>query len=229
MKYLILPVCLLLCFNLYGQRKKRAKSNTFLKIQGGFLYDAHPNNDYAGFNILNLGWMKVKEKKMQGIELELIGYKSDLQLEDGESFMSPMNGGIFGPPPKGWAKERHSIELSYFRSSALIGDIENGLFLGPIGSVGIINTEFFPTATTDFPIADKCYCLGLGMKADYSLHLAKRLYLNASTRLTIFDLGILETRIQRLTTILRQQTSTNFDFNLIRKQFPLMLGLAFKL
>jgi len=221
MKYLIFTICLLMSFNLYGQRKKRAKSNTFLKVQGGFLYDADSRNDYAGFKILNIGWMKAKDNVLQGIELELIGYESDVQL-DGEPI--PPNSG-----PGGWAKERKSIELSYFRSYALTGDIENGFFLGPVASFGIINTEFFPPMFGRPTIEDKCYCLGLGIKADYSIHLTKKLYLNVSTRLTVFDLGRLETRIKNPTLLLRQQRSSSFDFNFIRKQFPLMLGLAIKL
>jgi hypothetical protein len=77
MKHVLLFLFLLSSFFLHGQQKKSKRVIYFFKVQGSFLFDAHPKNDYAGINLINLSWERQKNQILQGIDIELISYKSD--------------------------------------------------------------------------------------------------------------------------------------------------------
>ena len=83
--------------------------------------------------------------------------------------------------------------------------------------------------STEFPKGEKCYCLGIGVKADYIYQLKKKIYLLMSTKLMVLDIGYGIHRVFNQNLVIRQQQSKEFTTNFLRKQFPLMIGIGFKL
>ena len=217
MRYAILFFCFSMTFNLFGQSRKSKRPIYFLKTQGGFLFDAHPNNTYKGFSIFNGGLLKHKNGVLQGFDLELIKYDSDTQKKTD------------GRRGYGWSREKESIELSYFRSYSVIGDIDKGLFVGGFASAGLSKDFFWPSASSRYKYEEKCLCFGLGIKLDYFFKLKKKIYLDVSTKITLVDFRLdREQRFDpRIPYVWQLDKAFNIDF--LRNQFPLMIGLNFRL
>ena len=109
-------------------------------MQGGFLFD-HTFDDepffdktYTGFNLINLGWSKIKNNTQRSFQLELIGFKVDkikFRIDTVNIIEVP-------EPLYGFEGIRRSVELVYNHSFGLSEDISNGFFIGPSGSL-IVN------------------------------------------------------------------------------------------
>ena len=215
---MIIPLCLLLSIQLFGQRKKKIKADNFITVQGGLLHDKHSDPSITGFNMINLGWSKAKDNVLQSIEMEWIGFSTDKRviIRDND-------------PWQGFTRERKSYELIYARTYALFGDINNGFYVGPTASLNLNENSIIPATTADFPTQESCYCVGIGVKANYSWSITEKLFLNFSSRMTFIDIGWLRTQTKDPTLTIRQQRSDEFKTNFLRKQFPLMIGVSLKL
>ena len=217
MKYAILFLSLSITVNLIGQSQKSKKPKYFLKLQGGFLYDGHQNNSYKGFSLINLGWVKHQNNVLQGFDLELIKYNSDVQRKEGSR------------RGYGWNRDKISAELSYFWSYRMFGTLKNGLFAGGFGSL-IWSTDFFlPSSNSRYKYEERSKCLGLGLKLDYVFQLKKLIYLNVSTKLTLFNTGLTEEQRFSPFSPLKFQNDKKFVADFLKNQFPLIIGLQFRL
>jgi len=217
-------MCLISSLSLYGQVEEEVIPSHFFRIQGGFLSAPGPkydykgyHNDYTGYGILNLSWMKEKGKILQGLELELVEYEVLNLYENGTV-------SIF----KGEGISQKSAELSYFRSIAPMSSFDNGFFFGFTGALGFFSRKNRQLTNSRASLTNRL-CMSIGARLDYSARIVKRLYLNLSTRLILLDRCIYKTKLIDETdnTELRSFTSTGGI--LLRKQYALMLGLAFKL
>ena len=155
---------------------------------------------------------------LQSIELEWIGFSTDKRVIRSDN-----------DPWQGFTRERKSYELIYARTYVLFGDLNNGFYVGPTASLNINKNSIIPANSASFPSEETCYCVGIGVKANYSWSITEKLLLNVSTRITIIDLGRLRTEVKDPTLTIRQQRTNKFDANFLRKQFPLMIGVSFKL
>ena len=218
MKSIIIGCCILLCFPLFGQGKKKIKQEQYVHIQGAFFYDSNLDVDYTGFNLVNIGWTKYKAKRAQSLELEFIGFKAD-----GDEIISP-----FGLIPES-TRTKRSLELIYSRTYAILGTASNGFYIGPTASLNLNYDFIAPNTTGSFPINSISTNIGFGIKTGYNWKITKRILFNLSTRLTMFDTGLESLQIENPNLPIALQTSTSFQFDLIRDHFPLMFGFSYKL
>lgn len=221
MRYFLFFFCLLFTTQLFGQRKKRVKPKKFFHVQSAFLIDNSFELQYRGFNFLNLGFSKVKNNTQRSLSLELIAFeviKSTTLVR--RNITEPLSGS------KG---RRLSAELVYNYSFALNEKITDGFFAGPSASFGYNALKTTPITTAQFPTSNNCLCLGLGMNTGYNWSLNKKTMLTISTRITLIDIGYLRTRVQNPAWTVRQQRSSGLKTDFIRGQFPLMVGMNFKL
>ena len=227
MKYLLLVFCLLFTAQVFGQRKKkrRVKPKTFLHFQGGYMFDNSLNFPYRGFNIVNLGWSKLKDKTQRSIELELIGYnvKKAILLIDDFNNLPPID-------TRGFTGKRRSVELIYNHSFGLGEEITDGFFLGPSGSLIFNSLTTAPLGSSVFPTREICLCIGVGMNAGYNWSINKKNMLRFSTRISFVDLGWERTRVSNPSfQTVRRQRINSFKTDFLRNQFQVMVGLNFKI
>jgi len=226
MKYFLLAFCLIFTAQVFGQRKKkrRVKPKTFLHFQGGYMFDNSLNFPYRGFNIVNLGWSKLKDKTQRSIELELIGYnvkKALFIIDDFNNF-----------PPfavRGFTGKRRSVELIYNHSFGLGEEITDGFFVGPSGSLIFNSLTTTPLSSAAFPTREICLCIGVGMNTGYNWSLNKKTMLRFSTRISFVDFGWERTRVSNPNFDVRQQRTSKFKTDFLRNQFQVMVGLNFKI
>ena len=234
MRYLLLVFCLLFSSQVYGQkkgkRKGKVKAKQLLSIQGGLLID-HTFNEpmfdktYTGFNLINLGWSKIKNNTQRSFQLELIGFKADeisVRTDTIDNFILTM-------PTSGFDGKRRSIELLYNHSFGLTEDIANGFFMGPSGSLIFNKTQTIPLVSAQFPSDQFCLCLGLGTNAGYNWSINKNLMLSISSRVTLLDIGWQRTKNEIPGRDPRQTTSSKFQTDFLRRQFQVNIGLNFKI
>ena len=219
MKNLLLPLCLILTFNLFAQRKSAKRDLAFIKIQGAYFYDGHPRQNFSGFNMLNLGWFKVKEKNISGVDLKTIIFNLD---------QDPGNR-VNSPNFQDWNRIRQSFEAEYFYTFKMLGSVNNGLFAGPYASAGFFREKFVPYSPARFAEIQSGLIVGAGGQADYHLKLAKKIFLTISTQITLAELRLGNGRIQNPQVTIKQQRNSFFDFEVLQNQFPLMLGFSFPL
>jgi len=196
-------------------KRKKSKAINFLKIQGGFIHDNHNLSNYNGFNLANIGWSNIKERILNELSVELIKYRTKVELDENEI---------------DWQRERESIEFSYFRSIISQGELDNGFFIGPLGS--LYYRSDFSVSTFgqgNFPIEEECLCIGLGVGINYSYELTQKVYLNFSTRITLLDIGLNKDEIHNPILPERQRKNTSFGVDFLRDQFPLNLGIRIKI
>ncbi len=233
MRYLLLVFCLLFSSQVYGQkkgkRKGKVKAKQFLSIQGGLLIDhtfneAMSDKTYTGFNLVNLGWSKIKNNTQRSLQLELIGYNVNEKRTRVDTIGNMEFDRILG----GFDGKRRSIELLYNHSFGLTEDIANGFFMGPSGSLNFNYNKTVPVIGGNIE-SKFCLCLGVGMNTGYNVSLNKNLMLSISSRVTLLDLGW--QRIQReITGIdIRNSTKSKFHADFLRNQFQLNIGLNFKI
>jgi len=221
MKYFLFAFCLLFTTQVFGQRKKRKKPQKFFHAQAAFFADNSFELQYRGFNFLNLGFSKVKNNRQRRLSLELIGF--DVKKEKTiitRNFISPI---------RGFTGKRRSAELIYDYSFALSEKITDGFFVGPSASIGYNALKTIPLTTAQFPTSINCFCFGLGFNTGYNWSLNKKTMLTISTRITLLDTGWERMRVKNPAWTVRQQRSSSFKFDFIRPQFPLMVGINFKL
>lgn len=224
MKYFLLAFCLLFTFQVFGQRKKkrRVKPKTFLHVQGGYMFDKSLNFPYRGFNMINLGWSKLKDKRQQSIELELMGYK----VKKAVYLIDDFNNRSY--PLSGFDGIRLSAELLYNYSFGLGEKITDGFFIGPSGSLNFNLLRTVPLIAT-FPNNNICLCLGMGTNAGYNWSLNKKTMLRFSTRMTLVDVGWQRNRIENPAFSRKQQRTNKFKTDFLRNQFQIMVGINFKI
>lgn len=223
--------CLLFTSQAYsqkkGKRKKKDKPKSYLNIQGGLLSSKTFDQNYTGFNLVNLGFSKIKKNKQQSLQLELIGYKvNDIITRTTTSLDSTF---IIEEILQGSNNKRRSIELLYNYSFGLTDDITDGFFMGPSASLIYNSNQTSPGSTAQFPIRENCLCLGIGMNTGYNVTLNKNLMLTISSRVTLLDIGWGTTQILNPGFTTSQQRTNKFQTDFLRNQFQLNIGLNFKI
>jgi len=228
MRYLLLALCLLFTSQVYGQkkgkRKRKVKSTYFLNVQGGLLVDKPFDLTYTGFNLVNLGYSKIKNNTQRSLQLELLGYNISQLTTRIDTFMNV----VIEEPISGSGTKRRSIELLYNYSFGLT-DIMNGFFIGPSGSLVYNYIEKIPVTTAQFPVSQPCLCLGMGMNIGYNASINKNLMLSISSRFTLLDIGWEWKRVRNPSITVQDQRISKFQADLIRNQFQLNIGLNFKI
>lgn len=193
------------------------KPDYLLHAQGGFLMDKSFDKTYKGFNLLNVGVSRLKNNKLQSLQLEMIRFK----VED-ITFLSG-----FSYPVRGYTGEHKSTELIYNHSLGLTRDIKNGFYVGPSVSIIFNSNLILPATTASFPVEEVCFCIGGGVHAGYNWSLSKSIMLSVSTRITLIDIGWLRTEVRDPNRTLKQQRSSKAHTDFLRPQYPLMIGLNF--
>ncbi len=218
MKYSLLVVALLFASLLSAQKKSATINSNAFKIQGAYFFDGHPVENYKGFNLVNLGFLKVKDRKVMGLDMEGIFTESTADKNTQQT----------SPRLPFCVVNKRSLEISAYKTYGLLGSFKNGLYVGPMFSIGFLREEQEPDARfVAFPDNKSLLKLGAGVKADYYVSLSQKLFFTVGTRLTLLDFGVLKGRIENPTLPIRQQRYGGFEFNFVRPQFPLMLGLVF--
>ena len=128
----------------------------------------------------------------------------------------------------GFERQRKSIELIYNHSLSLSKDI-GGFYIGPSGSIIINSNISTPVFSGAFPNKVVCFCLGVGLNSGYNWALNENLVLGISTRFTLLDIGMVRDEVQNPILTLNQRSSTEFEADLIRKQYQLMIAVKIKI
>ena len=176
-----------------------------------------PLKDYSGFGLFQIGYGKWNGKKLWGIDMLLVNH------EQKPSFVYNSNGVLL----EDWGRKRESVELRGYQAYPLLGNIDHGLFAGPLVSFGVIRNLYVANNSGRFPLNAKCYCLGIGGTANYQLKLWDRLYFTASTNLLLINFAYNNDRIENPALTLRQQEQKNFETSFLKKEFPLFVGINF--
>lgn len=216
--------CLLLTTQLYGQRKKNKKPEKFFQVQFGYLVATGFDKTYTGFNAINIGLSKQKNKRIQSLELELIRF-------DIENIILPPfipDPSLPPPPPRGSKRERRSLEVIY-NYSFILSQKKDGFYLGPSGSFVINSNEIIPFTLIVFPTQQICFCIGAGFNSGYNWRLGKKVILGVSTRITLMDFGLLSEEIRNPVFLPIQRRNTRFSVDFLRPQYQLELGMKFKI
>lgn len=221
MKNVLLLFCLLFSMSSSAQKKEITENAKFLKIQGGFFYEATNYAKYNGFNVLNIGFSQLKEEKIKGIDLQIMRYETIGEDE----IISPVtpsftNSGVF---------EKFDAEINAFVMLPVLGGFENGLYAGPMLSLSGTYEEFVPDTSNFFPYTEQRLGVGAGFKGEYYLSLTNKVLLTLGTRITLLNFGLSRGRTENPVLPRRQQLNAGFDFNFWDNYYPLMLGLSFKL
>jgi len=196
----------LLNFSLYAQQSNYSPDN-YAQIKFGYLIDGISNSNYKGFNAVNLGWSRHENKRIQNFEIELIRYKSQLEL---------------------YTRERKSIEAIY-SYSIILSKNKNGFYVGPVASIIATEIEIEPLTSSSFPIATSCFCSGLGLNSGFNWRLNDKLILGLSSRLTVFEFGLIGQHIENPVLPEELRTMSALHFDIIRKQYQLMLDIKFRI
>lgn len=214
MKYL-LPffAFLYLTTSLSAQEKFSIPSSHLLKIQGGYFYDYGFEKKYSGFNILSVGLLTVKApNKMQGIEFDLIAY--NLEADNLQPDVEQSK--VFG-------------EVNLFKSYAVFGDVNKGVFFGPMVSAGYFRDITAPQTSLSFPVTTSSVTVGAGFKVDFMYRLKERLFLSLGSKLTVLDFGVDQRVVENPVLPIQQRRSGGFNFDFLRSQVPVLLGFKFVL
>ncbi len=220
MKYSLLVVALLFTSLLSAQKKSTAINSKAFKIQGAYFFEGHPVENYMGFNLVNLGFMKVKDRKVIGLDLEGRFIESTVDKNKQQT----------SPRLPFCVVNKRSLEFSAYKTYGVLGSFKNGLYVGPMLSLGFLREEQEPDVSLlAFPDNKSLLKLGAGVKADYYISLSQKLFFTVGTRLTLLDFGFLQGRVENPTLPILEQKYSGFEFEFVRPQFPLMLGLVFLL
>jgi len=211
--------------DLYKIKRRRIKANQedrYFQAQWGYFYETAGEKTYSGFDFLNLGFTKSKKNIQKNFELEYVGFTTITKVTS-TNFMGRevVLSGEF--------RRRRSLEFIYGHIFLLSQNKPHGFFLGPTASLLLELDKIDPLASFSFVIKDWCACIGLGFKAGYDWEISKDMTMNLTTRLTLIDAGYLRTKLENPSVPLNLRFASSFTTRLLRKQFPLMIGVRFRI
>lgn len=200
--------------NLFAQRKKKGKSGGEELYFGiGLLLDNQGEIPYAGAQVLNLGYYRLFEKKIKGIELggsyfRRVGFDEDFLQKKLHHF---------------------GIELKAYQLYKLKEINQIQLYGGFTMSMTYRDDYRLPFTTSIFSHRNQTLYLGGGGKALARVRLSKKLSFLAQTSLTLLE-GGLEIIIDENPTLdRRSQKKKRLGGNLFRRRFEFLVGLSFKI
>lgn len=212
MKYLAFILCLFFTFTSYAQ------SENYLQVQGGYLIDRQFNADYSGFQILNLSYVQLKDRRRSSFELELVGYEDLIQPPGGDTIFIEST-----------IRTRRSAELIYAHTHFTSKFKQRGFFYGPMVSIGINSYLTEPQLSINFPTEDRCICFGLGAKFGFDWPITESIALSLSSRITVLNFGINRQFVDNPSLLPNLRVSSGFDFDFVRPSIPFLLGVRFKI
>ena len=219
MKYWILLLLFFLGGSLIGQSTDEQGIKHF-KLQFGLLYDAHRDKDYLGVNIIQLGILSSKDRRIKGIDLNGIYFKTP-PVQAWETGM-PW-------PLVDWQREKLELEVGGYAAYALFGSDHNGLYVGPMITLGYSDESFTPNLPTRYLQHENSGWIGQNLKIDYFLRLKQKLSLAFSTRLPLLGVSFDWSQVENPALPLRQQKFASLDLGDRRNRISLLLGLRFAL
>ena len=208
--------------------------NNWIEVKGGFLYDADvfyktlpespiatwSNNTYKGFNYLALGYTKFKDKRRSGIELDVFRFIINPPTE-----LVMFNGNLIESADMN--REKFQIQAAYFLGKSILQSDRFDLFIAAIGGMTYRNDYYRPTISTGFPISQNDFILSLGGKFQGKLNVTDNIGVVLGGKFMVLDFMQRIERTENPTLTLGMQRMQTFNFDLIRNDAVLQLGIAF--
>ncbi|MBK9043906.1 MAG: hypothetical protein IPN97_12135 [Saprospiraceae bacterium] len=243
MKNLFLICIMTICVHqINGQRVKKPKINYFMGGDIGFMFEKYngfddkiyekinpkmilkSGNNYLGFYPISFGFSKLKNKKLSDLQVEWVDLKSNFT-----SLHYSQNGvdTILTP------RTSRSLSLHYFFSLYQIGE-KNIFYVGPSLGAGYfrhrLGNKYSAFSNFIFPLSTSCACMHLGIRMNYQIVLNKFWRLNIASRLVLLDAGFYrERRLDPSLPPKAQITSEGFSAEFWRNQYPLTIGLRYRI
>ena len=195
-----------------------AQSEDYLQVQGGYLIDRQFNADYSGFQILNLSYVQLKDRRRSSFELELVGYEDLIQPSGGDTIF--IESSII---------TRRSAELIYAHTQFTSKFRQRGFFYGPMASINLNTYTTESQLSVSFPRINRCICFGLGAKFGFDWPITESIALSLSSRITVLSLGIDRQFVDNPNLLPNLRVSSGFGFDFVRPSIPFLLGVRFKI
>ncbi len=213
-KYFTLLMMIFLFCNANGQSKKKKKtSGAEIYFGLGILLDNQAGIPYVGPQILNLGYYRLLEKKIRGLELEgsyfnITGLDKEDDLKDLKHY-------------SGEVKAYQLYKLKAINQIQIYGGFSLSLLLR--------RDKFIPYNIQSFSSREIKIYGGGGGKLLARINMNSRLIFLIQSNLTILDMGINRTQIDNPLLAIRSRRSTKFAFEFLRRRTNFLIGISLKL
>jgi len=200
--------------NANGQSKKKKKtSGAEIYFGLGVLLDNQAGIPYVGPQILNLGYYRLLEKKIRGLELE---------------------GSYFNIT--GLDKEDNLTDLKHFSGEVIAYQLYNLKEINQIQVYGgfslsllLRRDKFIPYTTQRFSSREFEIYGGGGGKILARIKISPKLIFLIQSKLTILEMGVNRIVLENPLLDQRRQRQTKFDFELLRRRTNFLIGISLKL